>query len=163
MSVVESLPVATSTVAVNAAFLQEIKADHAELWRQLEELRRWCAAPRPPGTVRDLADRLGQLRDRLAMHFALEEAYGYLDDALQQAPRLSERAAQLRGEHRELYLALWNLAERAEAQAYRELPHGSLGSLVREFHWFDTALKTHEARENQLIQDALDSDLGAGD
>src|SRR5687767_2315396 len=94
---------ATSTVTVNAAFLQEIKEVNQELWQLLAELHHRCIRPISPGQCKTLIDRLSELRDNLALHFALEEAYGYFEDPVHVAPQLSNRVEALRAEHKTLY------------------------------------------------------------
>ncbi|MDX1947943.1 MAG: hemerythrin domain-containing protein [Pirellulaceae bacterium] len=155
--------VATGTVAVNAAFLQEIKEVNQELWDELADLRHRCQRPIAPGQCRLLIDKLGQFRDQLALHFALEEAYGYFDDPLDVAPRLSHQADLLRSEHRELYLDCCELVERAERMFYDE-QHATLALWIGdEFLLFDERLRSHESRENDLIYEAYDEDIGGGD
>src|SRR5262245_65898850 len=113
MSVVTS----TGTVTVNAAFLQEIKEVNQELWTLLADLKHRCQRPIAPGQCRLLIDKLCQLRDQLALHFSLEEAYGYFDDPVEVAPQFSRSAEQLRGDHKQIYVELRDLFERA-AQTY---------------------------------------------
>ncbi len=153
----------TRTVTVNAAFLQEIKEVNQELWQRLDEMRHRCQRPLAPAQCRHLVEWLSQLRDQLALHFALEEAYGYFDDPVEVAPRLSYAAESLRNEHRQLYLTLTSIVERAE----RLLHNGQLATLALwigpEFLRFDEALHDHESRENDLIYEAFDTDLGTGD
>ena len=155
--------VMTRTVTVNAAFLQEIKEVNTEFWHRLEELRHRCQRPIAPANCRHLVERLSQLRDQLALHFALEEAYGYFDDPVDVAPRLSYAAENLRSEHRSLYLDLTNIVERAERLIHSE----QLATLALwfgpEFLEFDLALRDHESRENELIYEAFDTDIGTGD
>jgi hypothetical protein len=69
---------------------------------------------------RQLADLLGRVRDQLAMHFALEEAYGYFEEPLSVAPRLSSQADALRNQHGDLYLAICELVDQAQRRAYHE-------------------------------------------
>ena len=63
----------TSTVTVNAAFLQEIKEVNEDLWKLLDDVKQLCNNPQ---TVqhqgRQVVEMLAELRDQLAMHFALE-------------------------------------------------------------------------------------------
>ncbi len=83
----------TSTVTINAAFLQEIKEVNQDLWKLLDEVKHLCGdAHYVQLQGRLVVDRIGELRDQLAMHFALEEAYGYFDDPIRVAPRLSAAA-----------------------------------------------------------------------
>ena len=158
-----SVATLTGTVTVNAAFLQEIKEVNQELWSLLAELRHRCQRPLAPTQCRHLMDKLCQLRDQLALHFALEEAYGYFEDPVYVAPRLSRQAEQLRDEHKGLYLDLCELVDRSERMFYDE-QHAALALWIGpEFLEFDTRLKSHESRENELICAAYDDDIGVGD
>jgi hypothetical protein len=158
-----SIAIASGTVTVNAAFLQEIKEVNQELWQLLSDLRHRCQRPIAPAQSRVLIDRLCQLRDQLALHFALEEAYGYFDDPVDVAPRLSHRADRLRGEHKGLYLDLCELVEKAERMFYDEQHAGLALWMGPDFLAFDEKLRGHEERENELIYEAYDSDIGGGD
>ncbi len=153
----------TGTITVNAAFLQEIKEVNHELWDSLKQLRHRCQRPIAPGHGRQLIDKLCQLRDQLALHFSLEEAYGYFEDPIDVAPRLCRQAEQLRGEHKELYLDFCDLIERAERMFYDE-QHAALALWIGpEFLDLDRRLRDHEERENELIMDAYEGDIGVGD
>jgi hypothetical protein len=153
----------TGTVTVNAAFLQEIKEVNQDLWGLLRDLRHRCQRPIAPGQCRLLIDKLGKLRDQLALHFSLEEAYGYFDDPLDVAPQLCRLAGQLRAEHRELYLDFCDLIERSERMLYDE-QHAALALWIGpQFLTLDARLRSHEERENDLIYEAYDGDIGVGD
>jgi hypothetical protein len=153
----------TGTVTVNAAFLAEIKEVNQELWTLLAELRHRCQRPINPGACRHLIDKLCLLRDQLALHFALEEAYGYFEDPVHVAPRLGRQADQLRNEHKRLYLDFCELVDRAERMFYDE-QHAALALwLGPEFLEFDQRLRSHEERENELIFQAYEDDIGGGD
>jgi len=158
-----STVVMTRTVTVNAAFLQEIKDVDQELWQRLEEMRHRCQRPIGPAHCRHLTERLSELRDQLALHFALEEAYGYFDDPIEVEPRLCHAAESLRSDHRRLYMQLTSIVDRAETLMRTE----QLATLALwvgpEFIDFDAALRDHESRENELIYEAYDTDIGAGD
>lgn len=159
-----STATATSTVTVNAAFFQEIKEVNQELWQTLAQVREVCQRPQAARIdCRGFAMLLGELRDQLALHFALEEAYGYFEDPAYVAPHFCERANGLRSEHRELYLGIAEISDRAE-QFYRRANLPTLvGHIARQFTAFDHRLQQHEARENELIQMAYDDDFGGGD
>ena len=153
----------TATVTVNAAFLQEIKEVNQELWMLQADLRHRFLRPVAPGHSRFLLDKLCLLRDQLALHFSLEEAYGYFDDPVDVAPQLSRAADRLRAEHKGLYLDLCDLVERSERMFYDE-QHAALALwLGPQFLEFDERLRSHEERENELIVDAYDADIGVGD
>ena len=158
-----SIATLTGTVTVNAAFLQEIKEVNQELWSLLAELRHRCQRPIAPGSCRPLIDKLCQFRDQLALHFALEEAYGYFEDPVNVAPRLSRQANQLRSEHKQLYLDFCELVDRAERMFYDE-EYAALALWIGpEFLEYDRKLRSHEERENELIFEAYDDDIGVGD
>jgi len=153
----------TGTVTVNPAFLQEIKEVNAELWTLLADLRHRCQRPIAPGQCRLLIDKLCQFRDQLALHFSLEEAYGYFEDPLDVAPQLSRQAEKLRDEHRGLYTDFCDLVDHAERMFYDE-QHAALALWIGpQFLDLDQRLRSHEERENELICEAYDGDIGVGD
>ena len=154
----------TATVTLNAAFFQEIKEDNQRLQELQRELREIFSMDRPLGVSRfAIIDLLAELRDHLATHFALEEAFGYFEDPIDAAPHLSEQAEALRAEHSELFVRVCELAERAvdllgdagTLPGYRQVAR-----LFRDFH---QRLRTHEAQENELIMLAFNRDIGIGD
>jgi hypothetical protein len=156
--------VTTGTLTVNAAFLQEIKEVHLELWDLLAECRTICA--RPIFGWRQCSGLLHlfrETRDKLALHFALEEAYGYFEDPIEVAPRLADRCAVLREEHGSLYLEMVALVEEAEQLMYERRLTDFAGFLPAAFEAFDQRLQAHEAAEMDLIQEAFAADLGVGD
>ena len=154
----------TSTVTVNAAFLKEIKDVNQDLWEIVAALREVTCNPYHVRSRRyQFVGMLEDLRDHLALHFALEEAYGYFDEPLQVDPRLCTRAKDLRAQHQELYLKVCDLIDHA-----MELHDGhNLNTLARmlvaEYSEFDAQLQLHEQAENDLIQQEWDDDIGGGD
>jgi hypothetical protein len=158
------MTVITRTVTVNAAFLQEIKEDARELWSQFQRLEVCLLVESPPRmSRRQLYAALTQLRDQLAMHFALEEAYGYFEDAIEVAPWLSMKADSLRGEHDNFYDEACQLVDQAEQLLHREVPGRLLAELVDRFGQFYEGFQKHESAENQLIQQAFNEDMGGWD
>lgn len=154
----------TSTLGVNAAFLQEIKEENHEL-RELLQSTANCFEALGPATpcVRLLADLLGQLRDQFSLHFALEEAFGYFDDAVSVAPRLSITAERLREEHNTLFVEACSLAEVAECFVYREPSDKSLERIGHRWATFYRRFLDHESEETELVLAAFDDDIGVGD
>ncbi len=155
----------TRTLTVNAAFFQEIKEVDQELWRLLAEVRRITADPSELVAQRkQFLLTMETLRDQLALHFALEEAYGYFEDPVHVAPRLCDQACALRDEHRQLYVWFCDL----ECRAAELLGGGSRRSsalldLVKDVETFDARLRRHEEQENELIQQEYNDDIGVGD
>lgn len=156
--------VGVQTVTLNAAFLQEIKEVHEDLWHLLAEYRTECGERYlAPERVRWFVDTAGQLRDQLAFHFALEEAYGYFEAPQEVAPQLSAAASDLREEHDGLYLRICQLAERVDELHRAGRLRASFDRVAMEFLAFDDQLREHEARENDLILAVYEDDLGVGD
>lgn len=160
------MSIVTRTVAVNAAFLQEIKEDNRQLRDLFQQMLTLFSSPRRVRLgPRNIVQQLWQLRDQLAMHFALEDAYGYFEDAVAEAPRLSDMAEQLHSEHDGLFLEICELVEEGEALLYRERkgrPRQQTELAVR-FYRFHARFQEHETRENELIFQAFDDDIGVGD
>ena len=154
----------TRTVTVNAAFLQEIKEVHQELWGLLSQ----CACFEAPGYAAwrpwiEYVNSLRDLRDKLALHFALEEAFGYFEDPICVSPQVAQRAANLRAEHTALYVDISALVEQADDLMYeRHLEH-LLQTIPPGFARFHQRLQEHEDNERELIQAAFSVDLGEGD
>ena len=82
----------SKTLAINAAFLQEIKEDHHELRERLAEVRACRTRIRTPRST-SLTQTLAALRDRVSLHFALEEAYGYCEAELVDSAPLAYRTS----------------------------------------------------------------------
>lgn len=155
----------TSTVTVNAAFLQEIKQDNQELSRLRVDLVDIVSGPRLMRIERrQLIQLMADLRDQLAMHFSLEEAYGYFDDPISVAPRLSMQADSLRHQHAALYVEISDIAEELERLLrHSNFPLPDFQRLINRFRCFEETLSEHEEREGELISQAFDEDLGTGD
>lgn len=151
------------TVTVNAAFLQEIKEVHLDLWQTLKELDQLTAADfGEDRCVASFAGLLGRLRDQLALHFSLEEAYGYFDDPAESAPQLCQEADRLRSQHATLYLTISALTDTVEQVEY-DGKRTDLSDMLNEYRSFRGALRRHEDAETELIQQAYGDDIGVGD
>ncbi len=159
-----TIAISTNTITVNAAFLQEIKDVNQELWTLLarcqqfdphqgEGWRRWI----------DHLNLLRELRDKLALHFALEECFGYFEDPVFVSPQVAQRAANLRAEHTALYVEICALVEQADELLHdRKLEH-LIQVVPHGFERFSSRLEEHEDAERELIQAAFSDDLGEGD
>jgi len=158
------MSIITGTVTVNAAFLQELKEDNRVLRNLMVLADEFIGSYREDfAALRFLRQLLGHLRDQLAMHFSLEEAFGYFEDALAVAPRLSQQAEGLRAEHNVLFEEICRLAEAAEQLTYRENSTSSVRQIVYDFCDFQQRFHHHEGCENELILQALQDDIGVGD
>jgi len=93
-------------------------------------------------------------------HFDHEESGGYFAEAIDAAPRLSERADALLAEHAQMAEQLVELQHRAAMQTTgarwrHALDHGFVDFMDR--------FLAHEEAENKLLQEAYFDDIGAED
>lgn len=122
------------------------------------DLRRLTAlARKTPPTPDELRDGLEATQAHIAEHFRLEEENGHLESVRQRDPRLGRSIDQLAEDHRQLTRGLDTLVGQARAavQADEALCAG-VRAWVRD-------LRQHEQRENALVQDAYNLDIGAED
>ncbi len=146
---------------INAAFFQEIKDDHLQLQDLLTSLRNLTDhRPALPNHACAFADKLFSLCDQLALHFSLEEAYGYIEDIIESTPHLHVRTGLLRDEHTKLFVMVRDLADRAASR--HKGANDELMQIADQFVEFDRALKIHESAEVQLILTAMNQDEGGG-
>ena len=149
-------------LVVNAAFLKEIKEDNRQLKTLWDRLLPMLAHPETAKNHWDeLVLGLAELRDQLAMHFSLEEAYGYFDDAIDIAPHLSVFAESLKAQHSRLFSQIRDLADLILESTPDSAQH--IRKLIRQFTRFRIDFESHEESELKLILQSFDDDLGVGD
>jgi hypothetical protein len=150
-------------LTINAAFLKDIKDDNRDLKRLMDQIIPLAEHSQVAANHwQELVDLFAGLRDQLAMHFALEEAYGYFDDAVVAAPELSLTAECLRGQHPQLFERIRHLADRSGAIRPGDGSEPII-RLLADFSHFRAEFEKHEEEEFKLIFDALENDLGVGD
>ena len=151
--------ISTATaLAVNPAFLQEIKDSNPDLWLIRQKLRAATRTDDDSAIVsRRLTRLLDDLRDALALQFSLEESYGYLSLDVPKNETLTDLAARAQSQHGTLYLQLSDLAEQAEELQYRGVEREQLLDLIDRIHRFDELWSDHERIENELIESTFDS------
>jgi Hemerythrin HHE cation binding domain len=108
-------------------------------------------------SVAEVRQHLNTAYTHLCLHFRLEEQGGYFNNVQEMKPRLERALCELVAQHHELRRSLDSLrAEAARATAIDDAMRGKIRA------WIDRFL-AHETRENDVAQDAVDLDLGAGD
>lgn len=134
-----------------------VRRTREDVWAVVEGLERW---ERPLRVVRRGRRRLEELERFLAAHFAREEAQGHLEQALQVAPRYSNRARRLREEHAQMLREM------------RRIRLMALGADLSSRDWADVyqvydalaeRLRLHDEAENEIAMTAVLEDLGPGD
>lgn len=152
-----------ASITVNAAFFREIKDDNVEMQTLLETIKGLLSVHTSLQHRVLLVSLICDLRDQLAMHFALEEAYGYFSDPITVAPELSCFADLLRSEHATLYARISEIAEHAEYVVYDRTCKRLWPQVIQQVATFCDHLLQHENREVDLIQRAYNDELGGGD
>jgi hypothetical protein len=76
------------------------------------------------------------------------------------APRFADRTTLLRDEHAALRADLAGLTARA---GEADVSDAWWQELLAGFHEFSKALMQHETKENELLQDVFDEDVGSKD
>ncbi len=147
-------------ITLNAAFLQEIKDDNYELHELLHRVAMILAhSGMWRRRKKAIAGILARLRDQIALHFALEEAFGYFDDPLHVTPQISRAVDALRSDHEMLFLDVCDLVEQAERVVYGESNGMRFGDLLERIDSFLRHLESHENREKALISQMLEEEL----
>ena len=158
------MSIVSGTLTVNPAFLAEIKRDHRQLPAVLNRTTTLISQMTVTGgQPAGLVELLEEVRGRLSSHFALEEAFGYFDDAVTVAPRLSEKAAALRQEHEFFLQEACRICGLARELLDDENWLRCLQNVAEVFHRFRERFEGHEAGENELIVQAFNDDIGVGD
>jgi hypothetical protein len=159
-------------VTINVAFLQEIKSDFGfrdllnNVYRQLKPGSHRGDLNDPSGKVlpRVAAELLGELRDGLKTYFALEEFYGYFQQAAVQNPCVGQAACGLQEEHETLFLKLDQIVEMTLQIVYHEIgPETTLDHVAEELESFCIDLAAHEQAEMDLMMRLCNEDIGVGD
>lgn len=144
------------------AVCERLLAEHRELSRRIEEVRRWWDEADEFGLPKfgEMGDRVQQVRKLLAQHFADEERGGFLAPVLQIAPHFTRQAEELQRQHPHLLNLLDDFVARLEAA---EPPFSGWQEARREFEEILAELRQHEAGENAIAHSAFEDDLGGGD
>jgi iron-sulfur cluster repair protein YtfE (RIC family) len=142
--------------------VMDIAHEHRELQHRLKELRRLAARPvsedKLPAVLTEISEALLSLRLQMESHFRKEEAGGVIEEAVTRIPRLAGAAAHIQSEHPELLQRLDKALRMAEVTGPKSADWEKTRLAVDEF---TTAMLTHEAAENRLLQQGFNEDLGA--
>jgi hypothetical protein len=135
---------------------ETLKQGHVTLLADLRELEQ-AIRPSSRKSLAELRAQLGAARAHLTEHFRFEEQNGYMDAVREREPRLERTIHQLAEEHVQLRQSLDALIGEAGAAT------GLSDTLREEVREWIERVRRHEMRENDLIQDAFNLDLGAED
>jgi len=107
----------------------------------------------------EIISRLLEFRGMSRAHFAGEEAdEGFFESVALSAPRHQAALIELEREHGEFLHEMDALVVRARECSKADLAavHGGIEALIDR-------LQDHEARENEILQEVMNMDLGTGD
>ncbi len=129
---------------------------HAALLADLRELEQAARPSSREGLV-ELRARLVATQTHVTEHFRFEEQNGYMDAVRKREPRLERAIQQLAEEHRYPAQSLEVLVEQSGVATSLD------DSLREEVQGWVERVRRHELRENDLVQDAFNLDIGAED
>lgn len=144
-------------------FFELIKREHGELKDLLSQVRSTIHDQQPD--AQQARQLIGDLYERIQSHFHHEEAGGYLGEALERAPRLTNQAGRLHEQHETLSEVLGELRNHVQ----RTVPTDDLRvdawwkELTDQFQDFLNQLLRHETEEDKLTQEAFNRDVGTCD
>ena len=154
--------VAEDRITLNVAFMSEIKEDFD--FRETLNSVYYRLNDQPPLSPRVAAKELAELRDQLETYFAMEEFYGYFQQAATKNPGVTNKAELLRSDHESLFLQMNELVDLAEQIVYRECSKKvTVRDLAEELDSFCRALAHHEQDEMELMMRLHNEDIGVGD
>lgn len=141
---------------VPAPFGEALGRAHTALLKDLLELEE-AGRPASRSSLPVLRSRLEATSVHIMEHFRFEEQNGYMETIRQREPRLGRAIDELAKEHGQLLKSLdIVLEETFTAPCIDE----TIGAKISE--WINQ-VRQHEARENQLVQDAFNLDIGPED
>jgi len=129
---------------------------HQALLKDLEKLE-GSVNPASNQDLTALRTRLGTTQLNLLDHFRFEELNGYMDKVKKREPRLERTIDQLAEEHRQLAQSLDALMGKAKRAL--NLDQG----LRTEIKNWIAFVRQYESREDELVQNAFNLDIGAED
>lgn len=136
------------------AFAKAFAAEHREMRQLVAELRDAVNRNRhwSREVAREAVKAAEAMRVHLHHHFAQEEQGGYLEEALVMAPRFSEEAQVLLGQH----AVMLEHIDRVVEETKGAVEDAELWPQVRlQVNDLLRKLAAHEGAENRIVQEAL--------
>ena len=158
--------VSTVDTATVPDVIEGVRSRRAGLRAAMSSVERALAAPAPQRVDewrRGVREALASLHDVWTRHVVETEAPGaFLDELVEESPRLSTPASRLRREHNEILAAI-NRAEKALDSVLLEGEHERFVDALRaDLTELLCALAHHRQRGADLIFAAYDVDIGGG-
>ena len=142
--------------SIDTSLAGDLGRAHAALLRDLQDLESAIGLS-ANASLRYLIARLRATRAHIQEHFSFEEQNGYMDVVWKREPRLERAIDDLAREHAQLRASLDKMIEQASTAA------GIDDGLRENIYAWLTHVRQHEERENDLVQDAFELDIGTTD
>jgi hypothetical protein len=143
--------------------LASVRVRRDDLYDAILGLERPVGAPargRVPTWAAAVRDRLRQLTAALRAHVdGTEEEGGLFDEVLEREPRLAHGVDRLRADHRDQL----TMAEDAELRLSRLMDESGVEDVRVRLHELIHKLLVHRSTGAELVYDAYNVDLSAGD
>jgi hypothetical protein len=140
----------------NSTVVEGLCRVHEALLRDLKKLDE-RVGPLTDESPKELLGRLEKTMADITEHFRYEEQNGYMETVRKREPRLERAIEHLAEEHRQLLRSLLALLD--EARSNNNLDETLHGKVLA----WTKSVRSHEARENELIEDAFNLDISAED
>jgi hemerythrin len=137
---------------------RDIRDEHRLLCEMMDSVGQTIAAHQASRAV--VITVLDDFIQHILCHFEHEESGGYFAEAIEVAPRLSERANELLDQHPQMAAQLASLRRQAEKT---DLDVLWWRELDERFYQFVECFQRHEEAENALLMDAYTDDIAAED
>lgn len=141
-----------------------VESDHKALLRALAELETAFREPELAKFDEWKLERLWQLRDFLNLlqkHFDLEETGGFNAKMSRMAPHLCARIEQLEEDHRKISSDLNHIID--VMKGTRQTDSAKLERIQQRVEELVQFIRSHEAAETDVIQEAFYQEMGLGD
>jgi hypothetical protein len=145
-----------NTTKPRASFGEALRRAHGVLEQDLSRLDE-AASSTSEEWLAEVRIWLGATHARITEHFRFEEQGGYMREVRKREPRLERVIQELGAEHADLRASLEVLIREAGAAAAVD---NALRERIRA--WI-AQVKAHEARENEVVQNAFNYDISAED
>ena len=141
------------------AILGHVLAGHRDLFNLMQSVRASLAGARcpTPADCDALIESMRRLREHLREHFTQEEAGGFLEESVARMPRLCSSVKVILAEHPSL---LEELDAAIDGLAAASPSATSWAAAAAAFERFATHMSDHERRENAVVQDGYNENLG---
>jgi len=146
------------TDETHQAYVAAFGAEHHELRHLVHALHEALREERPWSheAATEAVELLAALHTHLEHHFAQEEDGGYLEEALNLAPRFGSEAAELLRQHPRMLEKSCQVRTTADRAA---IEPAAWPQLKRELSELIKGLMAHEGAENKIVQQAFNTGL----